>query len=793
MVNDNREFIEEFLVESTENLDQLDRDLLALEKTPDDQERLASIFRTVHTIKGNSGFFGFSKLGALTHSGEHLLGRLRDGKLQLDDRVAGSLYLMVDAVRSILQSIETTGSEGQVDLRDLTTRLSVIAAESTSPPVEPPSPRQVAPLNESTEPAASLSREVGEPSPLDGAGVAAETSQSADRPAESAPASSAAESPQSVAPGVAKVAEGAVPAPSAPQPAVAEASIRVDVDLLTWIHDLVGELVLARNQLRSIETDDAAIQAVGHKINAVTNALQEAAVKTRMQPIEHFFSKFPRIVRDLAVACGKEVQFVVEGTDTELDRTLVDSIRDPLTHLIRNAVDHGIERPEIREQVGKPRSGRIALRAFNENGQVTIEVEDDGAGMSVQAVRDKIIARGLVSPAAANAMSDDRVLQFIFEPGFSTSETVTSISGRGVGMDVVKTNIEAIGGAVDIHSRRGLGSTIRIRVPLTLAILPALVLRCHGQSLAIPQAVVSELLPLRPDRAEPRIEGFGDTPVMRVHGRLLPVRFLSELLGLRHRETRPDSGTVVLLRVDDREFGLVIDRHHGGERADRPPRGGVDEVAALTTIVVKPLGSLLSQIGVYAGATVLGDGGIALVLDPRGLARAADLPPATEGAEATAGGERDADWVEAGRYVVCRTNGGRRVAVPLVGVTRLENIPATQLQPVAGRQVVRRGAEFTPVLDVDALLGFAPSPPAEWVHLLISGDVALAVHQILDVCQADSQLQPTLSMPGVAGSLSLGGVATEVLDLDTVTCGVGPPRQSIARHAGEAVLAGGAS
>ena len=723
-MNDNREFVEEFLVESSENLDQLDRDLLALEQAPGDPDRLASIFRTVHTIKGNSGFFGFSKLGALTHSGEHLLGRLRDGKIRLNDRVTGSLYSMVDAVRSILQSIEANGTEGEGDFRDLAQSLSAAAAEAES------------------------DADTGhEPAPL--------------------------HAPPAVAPAQAVAAATTVVT-------AAESSIRVDVGLLASILDLVGELVLARNQLRSIETEDPAVQAVSNRINAVTNALQETAVKTRMQPIDHLFSKFPRTVRDLAVALGKEVQLVVDGADTELDRTLIESIRDPLTHLVRNAVDHGIESPAVREAAGKPRGGRLLLRAFNESGQVTIEIEDDGRGIDVEAVRAKAIAKGLVTPEAAVALSEDDVFQFIFEPGFSTAAAVTNVSGRGVGMDVVKTNIEAIGGTVDLHSRPGKGTAIRVRVPLTLAIMPALIVRCANERLAIPQAAVGELISLRPDRTGPRIEGLDGAPVIRVRGTLVPVVFLDEFLGLRDQTACRHEGTVVLLRVDDREFGLVID----GLRTVQPSADGktAAEAVSLTTIVVKPIGPLLSQIGAYAGATVLGDGGVSLILDLRGLLRMADLPAIEQAplADETSGhGEELAD-----RYLICRTGAGRRVAVPLHDVMRLESVTADDLQPVAGRQVVRRGAGFTPVIDVDRLLGGVATPAPDSLHLVVlgtpTGSIGLAVRQIVDVAAAESPLQADLATVGVAGSLSLGGIATEVLDLAATAASIPPPPSPLA-------------
>jgi len=718
--NANEEFVQEFLVESTENLDQLDRDLIALEQAPGDEERLASIFRTVHTIKGNSGFFGFSKLGALTHSGEHLLGRLRDGKLRLDDRVTGSLYSMVDAVRAILRTIETTGSEGDHDFRDLAQRLTAVAAGE--PVAAPPSP------------------------------AVAEAAAEVETPA------------------------AATPAPASPATAersAAESSIRVDVGLVGSILDLVGELVLARNELRSIDTDDPAMLAAAHRINSVTNALQETAVKTRLQPIEHVFNKFPRTVRDLAVACGKEVQLSIDGGDTELDRTLIESIRDPLTHLVRNAVDHGIEAPDVRMARGKPPAGSLGLRAFNESGQVTIEVEDDGGGIAVAAVREKAIAKGLVTAEQSATLPDERILQFIFEPGFSTAAKVTSVSGRGVGMDVVRTNIEAIGGTVDIHSRPGVGTTVRVRVPLTLAIMPALIVRVAGERLAIPQAAVRELVPLEStgDRdgatdalqGRPRIEGLDDTPVIRLRGRLLPVVFLDEFLGLCDRGPRRAGGTAVIVRIDDHEFGLVIDGvRQGASAADST---GVGETASLSTVVVKPIGSLLAQIGLYAGATVLGDGAVVLILDLRGILRATHLPPVREAERAaTAAAVSLSD-----RYLVCHTARGRRIALPLERITRLENLPATHLESLGERHVVRRGDGFTPVVDADRLLGGNAATAADALNLVVvggpEGPVGVAVGRILDVLPAESPLQPALAAPGVCGTLALGGLATEVLDI----------------------------
>ena len=746
-MSDNSEFIAEFLIESSENLDQLDKDLLALEADPADPQRLASVFRTVHTIKGNSGFFGFSKLGAIAHSGEHLLGKLRDGKLRLDGPVAAVLYAMVDAIRSILQAIEATGTEGDSDYRDLSRSLAAVAEQPQA--AAPEAAAAAPPAQPVAVPVAVAQPEPPAPSP--------------------APVVTPEAPPPTPAPAEQTRPPGPPVAPTAATPAgpvaSAETTVRVDVDLLASILDLVGELVLARNQLRSIDSDDPAVQACAQRINAVTNALQETAVKTRLQPVEHVFSRFPRTVRDLAVSCGKEVQLVIDGADTELDRSLIESIRDPLTHLIRNSVDHGIEPPDARAAAGKPRAGRLSLRAFNESGRVTIEVSDDGAGIAFEKVREKAVARGLVSAAEAAAMSPERVLQFIFEPGFSTAAQVTSVSGRGVGMDVVRTNIEAIGGTVDIHSTPGAGTTVRVHVPLTLAIMPALVVRCGSERFAIPQSAVGELVPVTRDRHGPRIEGLTDAPVMRVRGRLVPILFLDQFLGIRETTACRDEGTVVLVRVDDREFGLVVDGMQS--RADQFRRRDLLDSASLSTIVVKPIGGLLAGLGLYSGATVLGDGGVVLILDLRGLQRIARLPPVDR--------EPDVAIVPtaevADRYLVCGTGAGRRVAVPLAEVVRLEQYARDQVQVVGDRAVVRRGDRFTPLADVDALLGRSAGLSEASINVVVidggDGGVGLAVGTILDVLPADSPIQPG-SGPGVAGILSLGGVATEVVDLRAV-------------------------
>lgn len=786
---DNQEFVQEFLVESSENLDQLDRDLVALEETPDDPDRLASIFRTVHTIKGTSGFFGFSKLGALAHGGEHLLGRLRDGTIRLNEEIAGTLLSMVDAVRAILRSIEETGAEGTADFRELADAIAAISEgrEPASPPESqhrPSGQPRAATTTRAADEGSRVSSEQFAPSPgevrveritappaADPVATRTATGQQkvvasphrrSEKPAEKETRipdmDSSAKSPASPPPTAAPERRPSPETPGATtrsQPTAAESSVRVDVGLLGSILDLVGELVLARNQLRLAAADVPEVQDAVRRVHAVTSALQETAMKTRMQPIAQVFSRFPRVVRDLSISCGKEVRLEIDGAETELDRTLIESIRDPLTHLVRNAVDHGIEPPGERVKAGKPEVGLLSLRAFHESGQVTVEVRDDGRGIPVEAIRRKAVSRGLIEAAAAEKLSDEDVLQYIFEPGFSTAAAVTDVSGRGVGMDVVKTNIEAIGGTVDVRSLPGEGTTIRVRIPLTLAIIPALIVRCGPQRFAIPQASVCELVPLARsghagdagDRRGAVIEGLNAAPVIRLRGQLLPVVSLASLLGLAtdfsatHQERQ--GGTVVRVRVDDHEFGLIVD--------DMQSAVGTAEAAGLTTIVVKPAGSLVAPIGLYAGATVMGDGGVTLILDLRGVARAADIPERLQ--QPHYPNQQHSPFVDSNAgsaaapaidpLVICRSRHGRRVALPAQCVSRLERFAEHSVEQTADRSVVRHEGGFLPLIDLDDFLSKTTRPIDNGCFQALvvdtpQGRIGLVVDEILDVAIPDA-------------------------------------------------------
>ena len=453
------EIIAEFLVESHENLDQLDRDLIALERNPGNRDLLASIFRTIHTIKGTSGFLAFHRLEQLTHVGENLLSRLRDGKIALTAERASSLLKMVDAIRGLLGEIEATGAEGDGDFTDLAADLGRLLEDGVPAPL------------------GQVLVEHGTASPQNVEIAAMEQGLGDDRSIGQILVAQGSATPAAV--------ETALDSQESRR-AVVDSSVRVDVELLDSLMRMVGELVLARNQLVSRLGDaqhaatDSGLARSAQRLSLVTGELQEQVMKTRMQPVDSVWSKLPRVVRDLAKQCGRMVRLELEGQDTELDRSVLEAIKDPLTHLVRNAVDHGIEPPEVRTAAGKNAEGLLRLRAYHDAGQVHLEIIDDGAGIDPARVGSKAVERGLITVAQLAAMSARDVHHLIFLPGFSTADEVSNVSGRGVGMDVVKTRIEAIGGSVDVTSRPGQGSNIHLTIPLTLAIIPALTIGCAG-------------------------------------------------------------------------------------------------------------------------------------------------------------------------------------------------------------------------------------------------------------------------------------------------------------------------
>jgi two-component system chemotaxis sensor kinase CheA len=483
--DDMDDIVKEFIVEGTENLDQMDRDLISLEKNPTSKELLDSIFRAVHTVKGTTGFLGYTRLESVAHAGENLLSRLREGALVLSPLITSGLLAMVDAVRTMLASIEKSGSDGDTDYAPLLEILTELQAQgpdckSRDERIAPTSPFLAVEQGKFQDTTLMNIAEENCDEPLSLGQILVEAGHVREDQMAEALDEQMQGDPRRI--GEILVARGVVHPEEVLEALLAQHegssanlsgnNIRVDVAQLDRLMSLVGELVVARNQILQFSTtqQDSAFLNTTQRLSLITTELQEGIMKARMQPIENVWGKFPRVVRDLALACGKRVQVEMEGKDTELDKIILEAIKDPLTHLIRNAVDHGIESPSQREAAGKPPEGRLFLRAYHEGGQVNIEISDDGAGIDQIAVKAKAVERGLITQEQAARMSEREAYQLIFLPGFSTAQKVTNVSGRGVGMDVVKTNIEKIGGMVDLQSAVGMGTTVKIQIPLTLAI-----------------------------------------------------------------------------------------------------------------------------------------------------------------------------------------------------------------------------------------------------------------------------------------------------------------------------------
>lgn len=768
------ELLGEFLVESFENLDQLDQDLIALEQDPGDLEVLKRIFRNIHTIKGTCGFLGFGKLESITHVGENLLSMLRDGVAVVDEPVASALLAMTGAVREIMVEIENTQGEGDGDYTQLVATLTGLQqraeqgaqaadAEPEEPEAEAPaeapvaeapaeSPAATADLDEDGDKIGELLVKQGAASEVDVAvGLMQQGSGDPRHLGEILVETGVLEPGQ-----VRETLETQKESRSS----VADSVIRVDVGLLDRLMTLVGELVLARNQILQCAASpgaDPTLVSTTQRLNMITTELQAGVMKTRMQPIGNVWSKFPRVVRDLATSCGKRVRIEMEGKETELDKTIIEAIKDPLTHLVRNSVDHGIEMPDVRAAKGKSPEGLLLLRAYHEGGQVNIEITDDGAGIDVERVKAKAIERGLVTADQAARMSEREAVNLIFLPGFSTAEKVTNISGRGVGMDVVRSNIEKIGGTFDVHNRPGEGTTLRIKIPLTLAIIPALVVTSGGDRYAIPQVSLLELVGLDGEQARTGIETVHGTPVYRLRGNILPIVYLDSELGVNGHHDR-DALTIVVLRADDREFGLVV-----------------DEVNDTEEIVVKPLSPQIKDIPAFSGCTIMGDGQVALILDVLGLAqRAHVVSEVREQAVAEKHDHDEAAGSDTETMLVLKVGTTGRTAIPLAVVDRLEEFQRSAVELTAGRQVVQYRGGVLPLLDVCSTLGYEAvyGDDDSTLQVVVYSEngrmVGLVVDRILDIVEEPVVVHQQSERYGIVGTTLLQGTVTDLLAIHDI-------------------------
>lgn len=740
------ELVKEFLVESYENLDRLDRDFVELEKNPS-LETLGSIFRAIHTIKGTCGFLGYAKLESVTHAGENLLSLLRDGQLQVSPPITNALLAMVDAVRKILANLEANGNEGERDdtaLIDTLNRLQRREA-ATTPTEGAASEETKKKRRRKNKPSPSPAQSVcGDPDSAHSQNGNDQAGAKKSRPVERADE---------------EAALSARDGSDTKSSSVSDSTVRVDVGLLDKLMNLVGELVLSRNQIIQFAAtqEDAMFAATSQHLNLVTGELQEGVMKTRMQPIGNVWNKFPRVVRDLAAACGKEVRVEMAGAETELDRTIIEAIKDPLTHVVRNSVDHGIETPEVRKAAGKPAEGSIFLRAFHEGGQVNIEITDDGGGINPEKIRNRALQKGLVTSEHAARMSERELVNLIFTPGLSTAEKITNVSGRGVGMDVVKTNIEKIGGTVDVQSKLGQGTTLKIKIPLTLAIIPALMVTTGGDRYAIPQVSLLELVRIRGREAGEKIEMVHGAPVYRLRGNLLPLVFLNRELKVESK-THSSAVNIVVLQADGQQFGLVVDSINDSK-----------------DIVVKPLGKHLKGICTFSGATILGDGKVALILDVIGICQSANVVSETRERAMNSmttpslepGAKRQA-------VLICRYNKVDRVGIPLSMVARLEQFPLSMIEKSNAHEVVQYRGEIMPLIRLSQILGgeTCSTENRDMVEVVVYShdgkSVGLMVDQITDIVEERITVKADCHGEHLLGTAVVQGKVTDILDVRAV-------------------------
>jgi two-component system, chemotaxis family, sensor kinase CheA len=728
VLTEDKELVREFLLESTQNLSDFETEMVELERNAKDAQLLGSIFRRIHTVKGSCGFFGFARLEKISHTAENVLSEIRAGERQLTAQAAGLLLQSVDAMRRELATIEATGAESSENYSGLLALFEKLE-QSEAPP----------------------DRAVRQ-----------------DSDSESGPRQVPAAEPPPLAVQAAAPAElGA----SAAKGSVADSAVRVDIAVLDHLMNLVGELVLARNQMLQRQTGKGRKEQdpVLQRLNLLTGELQDAVTRTRMQPITGVWNKLPRLVRDLSSSLGKDIELQMTGGETELDRGVLEAIRDPLTHMVRNSCDHGIETPDVRQAAGKPRKGVLRLRAAQEGGQVVIEIRDDGGGIDPERIKAKAVEKGLLTPQAAAALSRADSWRLIFLPGFSTAQAVTNVSGRGVGMDVVKRNIERIGGAVDLSSDPGKGTNFKIRIPLTLAILPALAVRQGDNTLLIPQRQIRNLVQL-PGENSSNLEWVEGNAVLRDRGRLLPLAFLGQVLYPGRAFVKPVDGRIVVVQSDQQEaqFGLVV-----------------DDVIAIREIVVKPFGRELANVPCYAGATILGDGRVALVLDVQGVARHVGLEGTAPVERESASGAR----TNSPRQTLLLFQCGRleRLGVPLSLVERLEKFTLEQIEFSSGKPVVQYRGHLLPLLALSTL--FEPERAASYfsaetypAFVVQQQDrrIGVLVDRILDITSSTLAVRGQANGPYLLGSAVVNDKVTDLLNLaeavQTLDAGFFQPR-----------------
>jgi two-component system chemotaxis sensor kinase CheA len=743
------DLLREFLTETNESLDTVDNQLVRFEQDPNNAKILDNIFRLVHTIKGTCGFLGLPRLEALAHAGETLMGKFRDGMPVTADAVT-LILSSIDRIKEILGGLEATETEPEGNDQDLIDPLVQLSMQSFTTAPEP-----VAVKEEVLSPLQTLERELrpGEVSLDELERAFRETATEIAPPLAPAPRPAPEQDKAPVVVALKKpvAAKSVVEVEVQEADKIANQSIRVNVDTLEHLMTMVSELVLTRNQLLEISrrNEDTEFKVPLQRLSNVTAELQEGVMKTRMQPIGNAWQKLPRIVRDLAGELHKQIELEMHGADTELDRQVLDLIKDPLTHMVRNSADHGLETPAERAAAGKPEQGAIRLSAYHEGGHIIICIADNGRGLNTERIKAKAVASGLVSEADLEKMTEAQIHKFIFAPGFSTAASVTSVSGRGVGMDVVRTNIDQIGGTIDIKSVAGEGSSVTIKIPLTLAIVSALIVEAAGDRFAIPQLAVVELVRARAN-SEHRIERIKDTAVLRLRNKLLPLMHLKKLLKIDDGSSSdPENGFIVVTQVGNQTFGIVV-----------------DGVFHTEEIVVKPMSTKLRHIDMFSGNTILGDGAVIMIIDPNGIAKALGAAGAASHEIADENAAMRASAAEQlTSLLVFRAGTSQPKAVPLGLVTRLEEIAADKIELSNGRYMVQYRDQLMPLVQMD---GVSVQTSGAQPILVFADDgrsMGLVVDEIIDIVEERLHIEVAGSAMGILGSAVIKGQATEVIDV----------------------------
>jgi two-component system chemotaxis sensor kinase CheA len=721
------DLLREFLTETNESLDVVDNELVRFEQEPNNAEILGRIFRLVHTIKGTCGFIGLPRLEALAHAAETVMGKFRDGAPVTVEAVS-LVLLTIDRLKSILAELEATNAEPTGSDGDLIVQLEQMALDGGA---EQASKEEIT--------IGTLSPQVLE-RPLRPGEVSLDDLERAfrDTPGPEAKKAEKREADR-------RTGERRHPdtLPNGNQ------TLRVSVDTVERLMTMVSELVLTRNQLLEIvrRHSESEFKVPLQRLSNVTAELQEGVMKTRMQPIGNAWAKLPRIVRDLGQELGKDIELEMHGAETELDRQVLDIIRDPLTHMVRNSADHGLETPEERIKAGKPAKGTIRLSAYQASGQIVIEIADDGRGLNISKIRKRAIEAGLIEEG--DHTSEAQLHKMIFAPGFSTAEQVTSVSGRGVGMDVVKTNIDQIGGTIDLKSKPGRGSTFSIKIPLTLAIVPALIVQSSGERYAIPQVAVVELVH-RGSNAN-LVEEINGALVLRLRDKLLPLLSLSQLLKLPKPNDANGEAFVVVMQVGASLFGIVV-----------------DDVMHTEEIVVKPVAASLRDIKVLGGNTILGDGAVIMILDPNGIADSigATREDRTIDDFVTKEKAPGDDTPKSVSMLIFRSGSGSLKAVPLSLVTRLEEIDVAKIERSSGRPMVQYRGGLMPLVAADESAKLAQDGTQPLLVFTDGGrSVGLIVDEIVDIVEDRLEIKVTSETPGVLGSAIIREQATEVIDV----------------------------